>query len=82
MQEMLWLRSGHTEVTCTSSRTTGGIAGPAGSHLGTLGLHDCSNEIPKQDLVSEPFTVQVLVLTGDEIVEIGLRHADILVGCM
>ena len=61
MQDMLWLRSGHTEVTCTSSRTIGGIAGLAGSHLGSLGRHDCSNGIPEQDLVSEPFTVQVLM---------------------
>ena len=54
-------RNGHTEVASSSSRTKGGSVGPAGSHLGSLGVHDCSNGIPKRELMPEFFTVQVLM---------------------
>ena len=61
MQDMLWLNELVTWKLSSSSRTKGGIVGPAGSHMGSFDLHDCSNGGPKQEFKSELFTVQVLM---------------------
>ena len=50
--------------------------------MGSHNLHDCSNGSPKEESISGPFYRSSLdAWAGDEVVQIGLRHADTLVGC-